>query len=143
MTPDILWFKFRPAGGETRRQQVLSAEFHLRRIDPGQATLTVSVETVRPQDTPDDRGLAGWTPPVLVDLTTDPFPFDPANPVPLDIANAVAGDCPYERAFFCGAHRPLARARIVLKPEDGAQRVFLEVVAEGGDRAAFEALAPL
>ena len=143
MTPDILWFKFRPAGGVIRTQEVLSAEFHLRRLDADRATLTLSVETVRPGDAPDDRGDAGWVPPVLIDLTTDPFPYDPARHTPVEVSNAVIGDCPYERVFFCGAHRRLAQARFAMRPAEDARRVIFEVVAESGDRAAFEALAAL
>lgn len=131
-------FDFTPRGKAARRQEVHKAKLRFIRGDEGRERLEIHIETTRPGETPDDRGVEGWDSRVLIDVTTDPL-TPPQAGATLEIANALAGEKYAERFLYYWDHEDFTAARLVIRAAAGGWEVGFDGVSEAGDRVGFEA----
>lgn len=138
MTAQVHSFRFTPAGKPARDQQVHEAEFSFRRDPDDRQRLWIWIDSTRPGETSDDRGVEGWDSGVIVAVMTAPLAL-PDRGAQLDLPNALPDDEWGERFLYYWEHSDFVAASLTLSGAKGVWQLSFTGTSGEGDAVAFEA----
>lgn len=131
-------FRFTPAGGQQREQQVHRADIAFQQDDQGRQRLSMWIDTTRPGETRDDRGAEGWDSGVIVAFMTVPLQLPTGN-TQLVLPDAVPSDSWGERFLYYWDHADFPSASMTIMRRNGAWDITFAGTCAAGNAVAFDA----
>lgn len=135
-------FRFTPKGGKRRNQQIHDVDLALKHGEDGDY-IWIWIDTTKPGDTTDDRGVQGWDSSVLIAVGTDPLPMPSRVGERVEIANVLATEKLRERFLYYWDHADFVTGRMTLVHAGNHWDITFDGTCEAGNRVEFQASLPI
>ncbi|MDO5641391.1 MAG: hypothetical protein Q4G26_03235 [Paracoccus sp. (in: a-proteobacteria)] len=132
-------FTFTPAGQPPRRQEIRSASIKLLTAEDDTQRLAIWIETTRPGETPDDRGVAGWDSPVLVNLNPRLSRLPGVGEAPVEFPEAGQADPWRDDFLYYWEHTSYVAGKMTIASGTGGCDITFAGTCELGNQVSFSA----
>lgn len=137
MNLSVSSFLFTPSGKPARQQEVHAATLHFITQDDDALRARFYIETTRPGEARDDRGLPDWDAPVNIDVTT--LAFAPQISAHSSVTTAHDPSTLYDRFLYYWDHNSFSSSRVILRTMNNLLHVDFTGRCEAGNSVSFQA----
>lgn len=132
-------FRFTPKSGVERKQEVCKASFHILTDEQDNKRLHMFVQTTRPGETRDDRGVTGWDAPVEIDVSTGPFDLENTGVRSFQMDRSTSGEDVIDGFLYYWDHSSFISIDLTVEISAASWRITFNGLSERGDRVRFNA----
>ncbi|NHF72896.1 ribokinase [Paracoccus xiamenensis] len=138
ITADVHSFVFTPKGGPPRTQEIHQAQIKPSTGRGGEQRLSIWIQTTRPGETPDDRGVEGWESAVIVNLNP-PVPRLPVDGETITISEQDDPDIWFDDFLYFWDHGRYTSGTMTITPADEGWQISFHGHCDSGNEVSFQA----